>query len=157
MALEEGYRAGEVGIKAKTSNWESHNYLNLSPNIYIFDFIQLIHYEPITVWKVSKHRLFSGPHFSVLELNKDIYELNLRIQSKYGKIRTRKIFVLRLVNVNRVIALLQAVTQANQFARGIDRAGNVINFTGNRADKFLFFSRLKGDLLLNFCVCHEKR
>ena len=88
--------------------------------------------------KSVQTQTFSGPHFSVFELNTDIYKLNLRIQSKYGKIRTRKISVLRPVNEGRVIALVQSVTQANQFDRGIDCAGNVTNFTGNRADKFLF-------------------
>ena len=36
-----------------------------------------------TAWKVSKYRVFSGPCFPV-------FGLNLRIQSEYRKIRTRK-------------------------------------------------------------------
>ena len=43
-----------------------------------------------TVWKVSKYGVFSGPYFLVLELNTEIYSLDLRIQSKCGKLRTRK-------------------------------------------------------------------
>ena len=37
---------------------------------------------------------FSGPCFPAFGLNTDIYSVNLRIQSKYGKIRTRKILYL---------------------------------------------------------------
>ena len=47
---------------------------------------------------------------------------------------------------------MQAGTQANQLASAIDRAGNITNFTENRASKFLFFSRLKRDVFFNFCV-----
>ena len=35
-------------------------------------------------------RSFSGPYFLVLGLNPERYSVNLYIQSKYGKIRTRK-------------------------------------------------------------------
>ena len=35
-------------------------------------------------------RSFSGPYFPIFELNTGIYSSNLRIQSEYGKIRTRK-------------------------------------------------------------------
>ena len=35
-------------------------------------------------------RSFSGPYFPVFGLNAEIYEVNLRIQSKYGKMQTRK-------------------------------------------------------------------
>ena len=34
--------------------------------------------------------VFSGPYFLVFGLNAKIYSVNLHIQSKYGKIRTRK-------------------------------------------------------------------
>ena len=43
-----------------------------------------------TVWKVSKYGNFPGPHFPVSRLNTEIYGVNIRIQSKHGKIRTRK-------------------------------------------------------------------
>ena len=43
----------------------------------------------ITVWKVSKYGVISGPYFPVFGLNTEIYEVNLRIQSKYRKIRPR--------------------------------------------------------------------
>ena len=43
-----------------------------------------------TAWKMSKYGFFSGPYFPVFRLNTEIYSVNLRIQSKYRKIRTRK-------------------------------------------------------------------
>ena len=39
---------------------------------------------------MSKYGVFSGPQFSVFGLNTIIYPVNLRLQSKYGKIRTKK-------------------------------------------------------------------
>ena len=44
----------------------------------------------ITKWKVWKYGVISGPCFPVFGLNTEIYEVNLRIQSKYRKIRTKK-------------------------------------------------------------------
>ena len=38
---------------------------------------------------VSKYGVISGPYFSVFGLNTEIYEVNLRIQCKYRKMRTR--------------------------------------------------------------------
>ena len=43
-----------------------------------------------TIWKPSKYGVFSGPYFPVFGLNMEIYGVNLRIQSEYGKIRSRK-------------------------------------------------------------------
>ena len=43
-----------------------------------------------TTGKVSKYGVFSGPDFPVFGLNKEIDEVNLRIQFEYGKIWTRK-------------------------------------------------------------------
>ena len=43
-----------------------------------------------TAWKVSKYRVFPGLYFPAFRLNTEIYEINLRIQSEYRKIRTRK-------------------------------------------------------------------
>ena len=45
--------------------------------------------RPITVWKVSKYGVISGPYFPVLRLNMEIYGVSLRIQSEYREIRTR--------------------------------------------------------------------
>ena len=42
-----------------------------------------------TAWKVSKYRVISGWYFPVFGLNAEIYEVNLRIQSEYRKIRAR--------------------------------------------------------------------
>ena len=38
--------------------------------------------ELLTAWKVSKYGVISGPCFPVFELNTEIYEVNLRIQSE---------------------------------------------------------------------------
>ena len=43
-----------------------------------------------TVWNVSKYGVFSSLCFLAFKLNKERYELSLRIQSKCEKIRTRK-------------------------------------------------------------------
>ena len=45
---------------------------------------------------MSKYGDFSGPYFPVFGLNMEISEVNLRIQSKYEKITTRKNFVFEL-------------------------------------------------------------
>ena len=49
-----------------------------------------IFFTMIAVWKVSKYGIFFDPYFPVFGLNTEIYSVNLRIQSKYRKIRTRK-------------------------------------------------------------------
>ena len=46
--------------------------------------------EPTTAWKVSKYGVFPGPYFPLFGLNMDLYSVNLRIQSEYRKMRTRK-------------------------------------------------------------------
>ena len=43
-----------------------------------------------TAWKMSKYRVFSDPYCPVFGLNAEIYGVNLRFQSEYRKIRTRK-------------------------------------------------------------------
>ena len=50
-------------------------------------------------------------------------------------------FCCRLVNETCAIALVQAGTQANQFASAIDRTSNKTNFTENRVCKSFFFSQ----------------
>ena len=40
--------------------------------------------------KCPKYGVISGPNFPVFGLNTEIYGVNLRIQSEYRKIRTRK-------------------------------------------------------------------
>ena len=42
-----------------------------------------------STWKMSKCGVISGPYFSVFGLNTKTYGVNLRIQSKFKKIRTR--------------------------------------------------------------------
>ena len=46
-----------------------------------------------------------------------------------------------LVNETCAITFVQAGTQANRLASTIDRAGNITNFTENRASKSFFFSQ----------------
>ena len=46
-----------------------------------------------TVWKVSQYGVFSGPYSPLFGLNTEIYGVNLRIQSEYRKIQTRKNYV----------------------------------------------------------------
>ena len=59
-------------------------------------------------------RSFFGPYFSAFGLNTEIYRVNLRIQSKYGKMRSRKtrkmdtFYAMFLWNVN-VECLLNTV------------------------------------------------
>ena len=43
----------------------------------------------VTAWKVSKYSVISAPYFPVFGLNTEIYQVNVRIQSEYRKIRTR--------------------------------------------------------------------
>lgn len=51
--------------------------------------------------------------------------------------------------------LIQKEMQPNQFAIAIDHVGSITNFTQYCAGKFLFFSRLEGDLFLNVCVIRK--
>ena len=46
-----------------------------------------------TTWKGSKYGFFFGSYFPVVRLNTEIYSVNLCIQSKHRKIRTRKISI----------------------------------------------------------------
>ena len=43
-----------------------------------------------TAWKVSKYGVFSDPYFLAFGLNTESYFVSLSIQSKCGKIQTRK-------------------------------------------------------------------
>ena len=48
------------------------------------------------MWKVSKYtKIFSGPYFPIFGLNIETYFVDFCIQSKYKKIKTRKISVFR--------------------------------------------------------------
>ena len=50
--------------------------------------------KTITVWKMSKYGVISGPYVPVFGLHREIYSVNLCFQSKYRKIRTRNNSVL---------------------------------------------------------------
>ena len=49
-----------------------------------------INHEKNTVWNAFKYGVFSGPYFPAFGLNKERYEVSLRIQSKCRKIRTKR-------------------------------------------------------------------
>ena len=51
----------------------------------------------LTAREVSECGVFSGSYFLAFGLNAETYIVNLRIQSKCGKIRTRKIWHLATV------------------------------------------------------------
>ena len=77
-AIESFYSKGEVcNFTEKNLSHVSHDFCEIFQNIY-------------TAWKVSKYGVSSGPYFPVFGLNTEIYSVNLRIQSDYLKIRTRK-------------------------------------------------------------------
>ena len=54
----------------------------------------------------------------------------------------------RLVIETRMIELVQAGMQANQFVSAIDCAGNIMNFTENCAGKSFFFLKTQKRLVL---------
>ena len=53
-------------------------------------YLTFIRLMTTAVWKVSKCAVFFGPYFPMFGLNTEIYSVNLRIQSDYEKIWTRK-------------------------------------------------------------------
>ena len=52
--------------------------------------LNLISSFSLTAQKMSKYGVLSDSYFPVFGLNMEIYEINFCIQSKYGKIQTRK-------------------------------------------------------------------
>ena len=68
-----------------------------------------------TVWKASKYGVFSGPYFHVFGLNTEVFGVNLRIQSEYGKIPTEK--TLYLDTFHAVILLRSFKTEMNFYFR----------------------------------------
>ena len=52
---------------------------------------------------MSKYGVISGPHFPVFGLNTEIYGVNLRIQSEYRKIRTRKTLCLDIFHAVNIL------------------------------------------------------
>ena len=61
----------------------------------------------VTVWKVSKYGVFSGPYFPVFGLNTERYFVFPRIQSQWGKIRTRKNSVFGHFSHRGILAVLR--------------------------------------------------
>ena len=111
--------------------------------------------------KLSK--VFPGPHFPVFGMNTDIYSVNIRIQSKYRKIRTRKNSVFARfsrrdseresleihthnatneTNENKIIRILQTRFHILQFLMFL------FNFISCKVYyKFLLMTRINGPLL----------
>ena len=56
---------------------------------------------------MSKYGVISGPCFPVFGLNKEIYGVNLRIQSEYRKIRTRNNSVFRHFSRSVIVNVMQ--------------------------------------------------
>ena len=59
-----------------------------------------------TTWKVSKYGVYFDPHFPEFGLNTEFYSVNLRIQFKYRKTRTRINSVLGYFSRSVVLSLL---------------------------------------------------
>ena len=57
---------------------------------FLLMFLDYVQLKLDTAWKVSKHGVFSGPYFPAFGMDMEIYYVNLRIQSEYRKIWTRK-------------------------------------------------------------------
>ena len=71
--------------------WQGKHFWAYISNFEQYVLFRLINYMSIiTAWKVSKYGVITGPYFLVFGLNTEIYRVNLRIQSGYRKIRTRK-------------------------------------------------------------------
>ena len=80
----------EVKASLRLSTFRIENYCNRDAYSFIKSIWVTIHcLKSIQIWS------FSGPYFPVFGLNTDIYRVNLRIQSKYRKIRTKKNSVFR--------------------------------------------------------------
>ena len=73
-----------------------------------------------TAWKVSKYRVIPGPYFPLFGLNTEIYEVNLRIQSRYRKIQT-------IETILRIEAILRIHHQLYYFLRFNTKEIYVIN------------------------------
>ena len=68
-----------------------------SEKVFSQKFRKILTKESLTVWKVSKYRGFSDSYYPVFRRNMGIYYVNLRIQSKYAKIRTGKNYTFHAV------------------------------------------------------------
>ena len=74
-----------------------------------------------TTWKVSEYGVYSGPYYPVFGLNTKIYSLNLRIQSEYRKIQTRKNSVFGHFSRSdyHVICFLEILRMESQFSTSL--------------------------------------
>ena len=89
----------------------------LNASIFVFQY-----FDDDTARKVSKYGVISGPYFSLFELNTEIYSVNLRVQSKYRKTRTRNNSVFghftRSVTLSRVRLDSVSVLSFTSFIQG---------------------------------------
>ena len=92
-----------------------------------------------TVWKVSKYGVYSGPYFSLFGLNTEIYSVNLRIQSEYGKIRPEKTSYLDTFHTVDKKGCL--------YKKGVYSFLEHVAVKGNLPEKFL------GEYLINLVTC----
>ena len=75
--------------------------------------------------KNVQFRSFSGPHFPAFGLNTEIYSVNFRIQSEYGKKMYQKNFEYRHFSCG-AISFLFSFTRANSFLSRISLPRKVL-------------------------------
>ena len=80
--------SGKVSSKVECFRVSRNQWSSLPPTKVGAGIRQL--WQSFTVWKVSKHGFFGGPHFPVFGLNAEIYSVKLHIWSEYRKIQTKK-------------------------------------------------------------------
>ena len=89
-----GYSSLWISQRNKVGNFSNWKRCKQVVNSYINSVNSHIFFLSIqcntNTWKVSKYGVFPGPYFPVLGLNREIYSVNLHIQTKYRKTLTRK-------------------------------------------------------------------
>ena len=138
------YRASKsIVIRISITDWKTRN-LNLF----------------LTVWKVSKHGVFSGPYFPVCRLNTEIYGVYQRIQSVYWKIRTRKTPYLDTFHEVSNTTLRKEKQECDKYSWGLFKQIrcklSVLKQTYSKIKIKLHWSFLPvlGEINLKSCTCH---
>ena len=83
---------------------------------------------------ISSYGILFGHYFVVLGLNTEIYTVNLRIQSKYGKTLTRKNYAFEDFSHS----LKNMITESMQFVSYLSNTVSQKLFGNNRLQKKLF-------------------
>ena len=83
---------------------------------------------------ISSYGILFGHYFIVLGLNTEIYTVNLRIQSKYGKTLTRKNYAFEDFSHS----LKNMITESMQFVSYLSNTVSQKLFDNNRLQKKLF-------------------